>query len=340
MYSVFLQDSLYLDRGLFICKVKKTGVIRLKEIQDKVYDAYYNKMGDEFGQKVRERVHWIVQNTKGNEILEVGCSQGITSILLGREGKNVLGIDVSEFSIQEAQNNLEKEEEETKQLVQFEKANFFLKEFDKQFDVVILGEVLEHISDIHTFFQKVVDVTKDGGTIIVTTPFGINDFIDHKRTFYLKDFFELQQYGAKIDEIKFFGKWIGVIFKRKSLNAMELNLDILDKVEEVLQENERELLEKNNNLTNQLKLLKAELKRVEEENGDNYKEMYLQLKTEKIHLQKQLVKEFDKQESLLENIKELKGKLEKLERHYRNLSNSKLGKITLKYWELRNKRRR
>lgn len=309
----------------------------MKEIQDKIYDAYYFKFGNEFGQKVRERVHWIVQNTKGNEILEIGCSQGIVSILLGREGKNVLGIDVSDSTIQEAQHNLEKEEEETKQFVQFEKGNFFLKEFDRQFDVVVLGEVLEHISDIYTFFHKVVEVTKDDGTIIVTTPFGINDFIDHKRTFYLKDFFELQQYGVRINDIKFFGKWIGLVYEKNN-NPLTLNLEHLEEFEIALYNLERSLIteitqfkERNGSLNRQLKEKKL--------NVDELTEKYIREKTQNVYLQNELLQEYKKQEDLLKKNKVLQNDIEKLKMKYKKLSNSKLGRLTLKYWKFRNRTR-
>src|SRR5690625_2644204 len=139
----------------------------MDEIKDNIYDAYYSKMGEEFGKKVRERIHWITQNVKGTDILDVGCSQGITSILLGREGKNVLGLDVSTSAIEDAKKYLALEESDTQECVAFEKNNFFLKHFDKQYDTVILGEVLEHITDINTFFLKAVKLTKDEGRIIV-----------------------------------------------------------------------------------------------------------------------------------------------------------------------------
>lgn len=313
----------------------------MKEIQDKIYDAYYFKMGNEFGEKVRERIHWIVNNTKGKDILEVGCSQGITSILLGREGKNVLGIDVSESVIQEALHNLEKEENETKQLVKFEQANFFLKDFEKQFDVVILGEVLEHVLDINTFFNKAIQVTKDNGQIIVTTPFGINNFIDHKRTFYIKDFFELQHSDVKIEDIKFFGKWIGVIYKKCKGSVLRPDLQLLNDFEKILFNNEKDLTNKNALLKKRLDKLNKQIKEIKEENKDeeSYKEKYIQIKTEKVHLQKELLKEYDKQEKLLEKNKVLSDKLERLEVHYNNLRNSKLGKLTMKYWEFRKRRR-
>ena len=74
---------------------------------DKIYDAYYSEKNTLFKKKVRERVHWICSNATGEFVLDIGCSQGIAPIILGREGKNVLGIDISENAINDALANLE-----------------------------------------------------------------------------------------------------------------------------------------------------------------------------------------------------------------------------------------
>ena len=87
----------------------------MKKPLDRITEAYYNEMGDSFARKVRERIHWVCENAKGEEILDIGCSQGITSILLGREGKKVLGIDLLEESIQYANKSLATEEKATKE---------------------------------------------------------------------------------------------------------------------------------------------------------------------------------------------------------------------------------
>ncbi|WP_062320411.1 hypothetical protein [Halolactibacillus sp. JCM 19043] len=61
----------------------------MKAITDSIYDAYYYKFGKTFGNEVRERIHWIAKEAKGKSMLDIGCSQGILSILLAREGKKV-----------------------------------------------------------------------------------------------------------------------------------------------------------------------------------------------------------------------------------------------------------
>src|SRR5690606_22916056 len=124
------------------------------------------------------------------------------------------------------------------------KENFMIYHFEEKFDTVILGEVLEHINDVYSFFSKAVEQVKDGGKIIVTTPFGINDFVDHKRTFYLYDFLHFQKDNLQITEIKFFGKWIGVTYEKMSNTpSTTLSNELLIDFEQAIYNLERGLLE-------------------------------------------------------------------------------------------------
>lgn len=322
----------------------------MDQLKDNIYDAYYSNMGEEFGKKVRDRVHWITQNVRGSQMLDVGCSQGITGILLGREGKEVLGLDASSSAIEDAKNNLLKEEKETQEWVTFEKANFFVKEFTQKFDTVILGEVLEHITDIDNFFLKASSLVKENGRIIVTTPFGINEFIDHKRTFYLLDLMKLKTNELIIEEVKFFGKWIGVIYTKDSREdkTITLNEDLLQKFEGAVHTLESDYLKNNKNLKNQVNVLKKQLKNKNEKNTQNSqitqnedeKKKYLKEKAEKVKLQNELLSVYKENEILLKKNKKLLFDYESLLNRYHNLKNSKLGRLTTKYWQLRGKKRR
>lgn len=60
---------------------------------DRITEAFNGKLGVNMQRKTKKRVDWIIGNTKGNNILDVGCSQGIISIILGKKGKNVIGCD-------------------------------------------------------------------------------------------------------------------------------------------------------------------------------------------------------------------------------------------------------
>ena len=73
---------------------------------DRIYEAYIGKMGTSFQKKTQKRIEWILENVKGSSALEVGCSQGIVSLLIGEKGLSVVGIDINEEAIEYANNLL------------------------------------------------------------------------------------------------------------------------------------------------------------------------------------------------------------------------------------------
>ncbi|MGM0923091.1 MAG: methyltransferase domain-containing protein [Bacillota bacterium] len=154
---------------------------------DQVNLRYYGLINTEESHKATQfRVHWMCKQAAGKKVLDIGCSQGITSILLGREGFDVTGVDLEETSINYANEELKKESK----LVQ-DKVKFLLHDattLDKslgKFDTVILGEVLEHFSHPHKILKRVHLSLNDKGRVLVTVPFGLHPFHDHKQTFYI-----------------------------------------------------------------------------------------------------------------------------------------------------------
>src|SRR3954462_8270664 len=82
-----------------------------------VYDGTYGS--PEFQARSRERIHWLCRHAGGQRILDVGCSQGIASILLGREGNAVLGVDREAVPVDAAVARLAAEEESVQRRVSF-----------------------------------------------------------------------------------------------------------------------------------------------------------------------------------------------------------------------------
>lgn len=219
----------------------------MKKPLDRITEAYFGELGDTFSEKVRNRIHWVCENAKGETILDVGCSQGITSILLGREGKHVLGIDLLNESIEFANTSLLKEEEATKSFVEFKAVNFMQYDFENRvFDSIILGEVLEHITDPKRFLAKANSLLNANGSIIITLPFGLNDYFDHKKTYYLLDLLGFANEELVVQEIKFFGKWIGAILKKKGEESSQvtLNEELVKRLEQDFLTIEKEMLQK------------------------------------------------------------------------------------------------
>lgn len=197
------------------------------EIGDRISDAYYGVMGDAFARKVRQRVHWIAEQVQGHTVLDIGCSQGIGCILLGREGHAVEGVDIDAGAIARANEYLAHEPESVRTNVTFRNADFMGADFDdRRFSTIVMGEVLEHLVRPQAFIARAYDLLEEGGRIVVTVPFGINDFPDHKRTFYLAEMTRLLHPAFDLSQPRYFGRWIGFVGTRRNTLVNDAPADL------------------------------------------------------------------------------------------------------------------
>jgi 2-polyprenyl-3-methyl-5-hydroxy-6-metoxy-1,4-benzoquinol methylase len=183
---------------------------------DRIDLAYKGKLGDNFAKKTRERINWIVKQVKGDSVLDIGTSQGTIPIILGREGKKIEAIDINEEAIIYANQQLETEHDVVKQNIQFRVANFMTdNQLKDTYDSIILTEVLEHIADTDAFLSRIKGYLSDKGQLIVTVPFGINEYPDHKDTYYFQSLKTLLGKYFTVDDISYLGDWVGVICSNK-----------------------------------------------------------------------------------------------------------------------------
>lgn len=98
-------------------------------------------------------------------ILDVGCGTGISiTIPLGKEGYNILGIDIDNKSVEYAKSyNIYSN-------VSFKCCR--VEEVEEKYDIIIASEIIEHIQDPVNFLKSLRDKLNDNGIIIITTPNG------------------------------------------------------------------------------------------------------------------------------------------------------------------------
>lgn len=99
--------------------------------------------------------------------LDIGCGVGTLSLYLAEKGKTVLGIDVSSRAVRIA--NRAKKHLGLKN-VAFKTVS--LEEFAvfEKFDAVLLVEVLEHIKNDQLMLNKINNLLRRNGLLILTTP--------------------------------------------------------------------------------------------------------------------------------------------------------------------------
>jgi len=103
----------------------------------------------------------------GGRVLDVGCGNGVISRHLGQFGYDVLGIDISQKTIDVARsrNRLPN--------VRFEAISAEeLTAQGQQYDAVICSEVLEHLHQPGMLLHTIYDSLRPEGVLIVTVPNG------------------------------------------------------------------------------------------------------------------------------------------------------------------------
>lgn len=148
---------------------------------DRINEAYYDGMGADFGRRTRDRINWMCSYAKGATALDVGCSQGIAAILIAREGMKVTGIDLLQAAIAYANHERDKEIESVRQRLEFRCCELAAMT-GESFDTVLLGEVVEHQTNPEKFIRAAARLVAEGGRLVITVPFGLHPFPDHKST--------------------------------------------------------------------------------------------------------------------------------------------------------------
>lgn len=118
---------------------------------------------------VRDRVELIQELVKGKSVLDVGCVEHsseneVRSIWLHRAichvAKDVVGLDYEEEEVRKLR-------EKGYNVVSGDATNFDLK---RTFDVVVAGEILEHLLDARGFLTSARRHLTAGGILVMTVP--------------------------------------------------------------------------------------------------------------------------------------------------------------------------
>ena len=193
---------------------------------DRIYAAYMGEMGETFKLQTRERIDWVLQQTQGRKtILDIGCSQGIVSILCAQQGAIVTGIEIQQENIEFANQLLNAEYSSCREKVRFIHKDFMEYVEETKYDAVIITEVLEHLPNAEEFLTHVTHFLNDDGIVIITVPFGFCDHPDHVYTFYLTSLVELVGKVFRIKSIHYGGKWMACVAGHGQ-NTLEVNKDL------------------------------------------------------------------------------------------------------------------
>lgn len=113
-------------------------------------------------QRIIQRYSWAKSFVSlEKDVLEIACGPGIGSKCLDEFSKSYYGIDIDEELINFAKHNNPK--------INFSVSNIdkdrILK--NKKFDLIIFFEAIYYIDDINKFFEKIENLLKDGGQLLI-----------------------------------------------------------------------------------------------------------------------------------------------------------------------------
>jgi 2-polyprenyl-3-methyl-5-hydroxy-6-metoxy-1,4-benzoquinol methylase len=97
------------------------------------------------------------------QVLDVGCSSGYLARRLAERGATVVGIDNDEQAAEEARAVCE-------QVLVGDVESMELPFPQHSFDVVLCGDVVEHLRDPEAFLARVRPLLRPGGRLVLTTP--------------------------------------------------------------------------------------------------------------------------------------------------------------------------
>jgi len=199
---------------------------------DKISQLYYGEVPQLFVADVRDearaRVHWICEKAEGKKVIDIGCSQGIVSILLAREGFEVVGVDIDDRTIEYANSDRAKEPPEVQQRLTFIEGNIYDVDLPaNEFHTAIMGEFLEHQVRPDKAITRAYELLVDDGKLIITTPFGLFKDPDHKQTFYVASLYKLIYPYFVISEVEIIGRYLCLLCKRRKA-VLEKQIDSID----------------------------------------------------------------------------------------------------------------
>ncbi len=135
------------------------------------FESFYNELGKLAVQRnqsyQKHRMDFL--KAKG-EVLELGCHTGFNLIHYAQQGLKCTGVDISQPLLDVAQeriNFLPKEVQERITLIRSWIEDLVV---DKQYDTILLTELLEHVIDPFAVLKKAKEFLKPNGIIYITSP--------------------------------------------------------------------------------------------------------------------------------------------------------------------------
>jgi len=124
-------------------------------------ESRYVESPEEFATDPRVKTMVSMAGTNGT-VLDLGCLDGLIGEMIMARGNVVHGIDSSAAAVEKAlQRGIKAQVGDLEKGIDFPPS---------QFDVVLAGEIMEHICDVDLFLSEIHRVLKPDGFLVLSTP--------------------------------------------------------------------------------------------------------------------------------------------------------------------------
>lgn len=187
------------------------------------YREFYEQQGKQgySNQHITEdwaRIKPHIPYYKDAIVFEAGLQGGGVTKIIAKYAKEVLSCDVSDSYLLKAKEYLK---DCDNVILRRGFAENILGEFEDKFDVVVLGEILEHVQDDKLLIEKAIKALNFDGVILVSVPYHLADPLgEHVRNYEQEDLIRLFHSFEEVDSCRFelISPWIiGEVFIKKEV---------------------------------------------------------------------------------------------------------------------------
>jgi SAM-dependent methyltransferase len=167
------------------------------------------------GDRIGERLRWMCAQVHGEPVLDIGCGEGIATILVAREGREVVGVDRATATVEAARERLRREPELVRTRVRFDIAEATDLPFeDGGFAAILLGDLLARHLSPAALIEAADRVLVPGGEAVVTVPYGTSGGHDDKHPLYLGSLLELLSQRWDVRRATLIDNHLGVALRK------------------------------------------------------------------------------------------------------------------------------
>lgn len=156
-------------------------IYKIMQERHKKRDKYFAEQSYTTEKYVIPFIENVMPIGRETEILEIGCGEGGNLKPFLDRGSKVTGVDILETKIQNGRKFFK--DHKNKDRLQLIASDIYSPppELDKQFDLIVMRDVLEHIHDHEKFLNYVKKFLKPGGHFFLGFPPWQNPFGGHQQ---------------------------------------------------------------------------------------------------------------------------------------------------------------